>query len=302
MKYTIYLDLIFLWNLIMDLCVLLLTKRCFGLTTSWWRIILGSAAGSALSIVLQMIPGMRLWVYYLTGIAGVGVCMTFITFPVHNIRDLIHHFGCQLLTATGLGGVMSLFYHSTGLRSLLEKLSRTGRWGILQMLMLIILSIIILMLLQEGMNRYRREHPSQRYQGLLSLDGASHKGVGFVDTGNFLIEPISHRPVVIADAEWLLPVLSEEYQALVHTYIQQGVIDYDWMARKQLSRAKWIPYQTIGEDCGNLLGIQCSRLILQSGKEYKSICPVVVGISRTAVASGKNYQFIIPEALIRESG
>lgn len=302
MKYTIYVDILFLWNLIMNLCVLWLTERFFRLKSSWWRILSGGIAGSVLSILLQMIPGISLWAYYITGIAGIGVCMTVITFPIHNIKALIHCFGCQVLVTVGLGGVMSLLYHSVRLRTLLQSLFHVGRWGMLQMLVLVCISIVILLLLQEGMKCYRKEHYLLWFKGLLIFEGTSHKGIGFVDTGNFLVEPISHQPVVIADAEWLLPILSEEYQTLVHTYLQQGVIDYDWMAKKHLCKAKWIPYQTIGEDCGNLLGIQCSRLVLHYGDEYKSYSPVVIGISRTSVGTKHNYQFIIPEILVREPG
>lgn len=302
MKYTVYFDLLFLWNLIMNLCVLWFAERFFKLKSSWWRILTGAIVGSTLSILLQMIPGIFLWAYYLIGIAGIGMCMSVITFPVHNIRDLIHHFGCQLLVAVGLGGLMSLLYHSVRLRSWLQNLLYADRWSKLQMLVLVCISIVILLMLQEGMERYRKEHYLLRYKGLLSFEGTSHKGVGFVDTGNFLIEPISHQPVVIADAEWLLPVLSEEYRTLVHTYLQQGVIDYDWMAKKQLCKAKWIPYQTIGEDCGNLLGIQCNRLVLHYGDECKSYSPVMIGVSRTSVGTKNNYQFIIPEVLVRKIG
>ncbi len=302
MTYTIYLDLLFLWNLMMDLCILWLTKRLFKYRTSWWRILAGGIAGSGLSVFLQMLRGMPIWAYELLGIAGIGVCMTIITFPVHTGRNLVRYFGSQMIVTVGLGGTLTFLYHCNPVEAWMETLFHAGRQSMAQMFILVIISIVILLLLQEGVERYRMEYHLLRYQGLLSFEGIGQKGVGFVDTGNFLVEPISRQPVVIADAAWLLPMLPEAYQTLVHTYLQQGVIDYDWIAKKQLYKAKWIPYQTIGEECGNLLGIQCCRLVLHCGDSWKSYSPVMIGVSHTSVGKHMNYQFILPEALVRDSG
>ena len=118
-------------------------------------------------------------------------------------------------------------------------------------------------------------------------------GTGFLDTGNFLVEPLSRRPVVIAEADWLISALPEDYRKLVEVYLEQGVIDYDQIAAQRLTRARWIPYQAVGETRGELLGLQCKRLVMRQQNTCMIREEVIVGISRTAITGNHRYQMLL---------
>jgi stage II sporulation protein GA (sporulation sigma-E factor processing peptidase) len=297
MRYIVYLDVVAGVNFIMDMSVLWLTGFVLKYKLPLWRILLGGFTGSIMSVGLQLVHGIPLWLYYVLGIAGIGMGMTVITFPVHTWRQLLHSYGCLLLVTIGVGGSMTLLGH------LVEQfqgqggqlLQQTGTFW--QLVVLSAVSITVLTLLWLGMRQYDVEHQWIQYTGLLTIDGVSQSGIGFLDTGNRLVEPVSHQPVVIVDPTWLMPALSEEYRTLVDVYVKQGCIDYDWIVAHQLYKVRRIPYQTIDEADGHLLGIQCQRLELTSRGEHRCYSPVMIGISRTAVSAGKKYQLIIPWTL-----
>jgi stage II sporulation protein GA (sporulation sigma-E factor processing peptidase) len=295
MQYTIYWDLEFIINFIMDFGVLMVTAHMLRLSIRWWRVVLGACAGGASLLLLQGLSvffgGIPEYLYYILGIAGVGIGMTAIAFPIHRIRELIVYFGCQMLVTITLGGMLQW----------LERLGK-HQWKPVMTGGMALSAFTILYLLQEGMLRYQSDTKNMVCRCTLAFESGCQMGHGLLDSGNLLREPVSHLPVVVADAAWILPMLSADYQQLVSTYIEQNQIDYDWIVRKHLKKIRIIPYQTVGEKNGCMLGLKCQSMILQSDRGCRYICPVMIGISHTALQSRRNYQMILPASFLWKTG
>lgn len=340
MVYQIYIDVLIFTNLFMDLVILWLTGRVFRQRIVWWRLLLGGLTGSLMTVGMQIMTGIlnqkiiiicRKLGEWNQGIVvfiqklGVsdevlpeatlqglivlqsviiiifaGIVMVRVTYKVSSKKELLELFGGQILITMTMGGFLVWVSHLTLIRNLLKLAGTLEIYSIRQLVLLTVFCVVILMLLREGMLRFKQEQKYYEYRGILMFEHQRGCGKGFVDTGNCLLEPISHRPVVVTDADFLLPILPQEYQKLVCTYVEQGIIDFEQIEEKKLHRAKWIPYQTIDVTSGSMLGILCHQLILQEGKEYKSIRPVVIGISRTPMNLKKHYQMIIPGLLLEK--
>lgn len=292
-NYTIYLDVLFLINFGMDILIIWLTGRLCRERISWWRYLVSPLTGSLLFILLIWIPIPAKWIYYICGYGIIGILMCFLAFQPKGIKYVMKCYGCQLLVTFLFGGIMNWLYFSTPLAAWFA--SRLEGQGIRlqEFLLLVILSGVIFAVLNSGYQHYRKEQKQERYQVSLYFDEIPVYGTGFLDTGNFLVEPLSRRPVVVAEAEWLLPMLPEEYQRLVEFYLEHGKINYDLIAEQGLTRARWIPYQAVGETQGELLGLQCKKLVMRHKETCMTREAVIVGISQTAITGKHQYQMLL---------
>lgn len=300
MKYTIYLDVLFLINFGMDFLIIWLTGRICGLKAKWWRYLVSPLAGSALLILLIWLPIPARWMYYIFSYGIIGIIMCFLAFHPRGIRQGIKCYACQLMITFLLGGIMNWLYFSTPVGEWCVRSLAGEGLQFRELLILVLLSGSIVAVLTAGFRQLRKEQRQEIYQISLYFEDQNIYGIGFVDTGNFLKEPMSHRPVAVADADWMQPVLSEEYRELVAVYLETGKINYDLIAEKELRKARWIPFQAVGQQQGELLGLQCEKMILRRDNDCVTRTNVMIGISRTPITSHNRYQMLLHREMIEQ--
>lgn len=271
-------------DLLADLGSLYVTGRLTHTRISWWRLALAGLAGSTVSLGIIVFRLYGIPVNYVVSVLALEILMVGIAYQIYSVRHLIVLCGCQLLTAFGLHGVLTV----------LMQFVHTGY------LLILFLGILILWLLNHGYSLYRQEERNEalNVRGILYWKDAAVTGRGFVDTGNTLRDPISLQPVIIVEGSFICPILPEPYQEMVKQYVKDGRIDYDTIAAQNLHKIRVIPYRTISEEEGSLLGIQCRRLVLiHNGKTFE-FSPVVIGISRTVICKGREYQMLLPNNIV----
>lgn len=195
---------------------------------------------------------------------------------------------------------MNWLYFSSPVGDWLESLFGTQGLQLGELFLLVSAAAVILSILAVGFRQYHTGQKRDYYQVYLYFENENIYGTGLVDTGNFLVEPMTRRPVVIAEADWLRPILTADYQHLVECYTEQGRFDYDWIAEKKLTKAKWIPYQSVGEAQGEMLGIQCRKMILRQDSKCLVRENVIVGVSRTALTGKHQYQMLLHTELVEQ--
>lgn len=301
MNYTIYLDVLFLVNFAMDYLILFLTGWLCRQKTVWWRCLISALTGSILFLLILWLPIPEVWMYYIFSYGFTGILMCFLAFRPKGIKAVLACYLCQLMVTFLLGGIMNWLYFVSPIRSWIN-----GSWNeeqgipLREFVLLLLLSGIIFSVLTVGFRQYRKDERQYLYELSLYFGERNIYGVGLVDTGNFLIEPMSRQPVAVADARWIEKLLPEDYQRLLQTYLEQGKIDYDRIAEDTLFKAKWIPFQAVGEEQGEMLGIQCGRLILKRSDACITRQNVVVGISRTPISKNNRYQMLLHTDMVEQ--
>ncbi len=298
MHYTVYMDILFLINFGMDILIIWLTAFICRKQVVWWRCLISALAGSGLFLLLVWLPIPFDWIYYIFCYGGIGGLMCFLAFMPKGIGAILKCYSCQLLVTFVLGGILNWIYFTTPLGSWLNQQFYATGFQLGEWLLLVLFGGMLLILLGTGYRQLQKEQKQDFYQLSLYFEEKNIYGIGFLDTGNFLKDPISGRPVIIAEAEWVYPLLSEGYQQLMNTYINTGKLDYDWIADKQLSKARWIPYQSVGKQQGELLGILCRKIVLKNDRSCMVRESVIVGISRTPISSKHQYQVLLHRDLI----
>lgn len=244
MVYELYVDSLFLVNLVMNLYLLILVNRSTLRTATRRGMVLGAAAG-ALIYLLPFLTGGPAWLKWLLALSVGAGLMIGIAFRPGTIRAFFVMLGKLFWYSFLMGGLL-LFVGSA--MPFLQYFSG-GIWGALG---LGAIGFLLVGYVQETGRRRRRDASCRA----VLINGKTKVcTTALLDSGNSLREPISGKPVSIIDAGL--------YRAL-------------WKGERPLYRA--VPFQSIGKARGILKGYLLPELELELDGVTKHIKNVYVAV------------------------
>lgn len=209
MEITLYLDVIFAVNFSVDLILLLMLRRILKLKGRWVRLAAGSAAGAIFSALFLWL---WFWIRFIKGIQGPGLLiLRVILIPASGALMIKTAFSLEkgqwkktlaglFLTAAVTEGLLAWLWEGT-----------YGLFGEHFSVFHLKPAVLFLFLAAgclagEGLLQMVQEAVSEgecRYQVKLYYRGRTAQAEGFLDTGNRLRDPVSGRPVHVADRKLL---------------------------------------------------------------------------------------------------
>ncbi len=189
---TIYLDLVFLINWVLDFVLLLTVNVALKRYINIKRLVLGAMVGS-ISLLSLFLPINGLGLVLFKLVLGVVLCIA--SFGYKNFKYTLYNVIYLYMVSIILGGFLyylktELSYKHTGYIFYYEGL------GINYLVLLIIAPFSLYVFLKSI--KVFREIDNYYYQVRIVLDNnIDFKLTGFLDTGNKLRDPISKRAVII---------------------------------------------------------------------------------------------------------
>ena len=177
-----YIDLFFIFNVIMDYIIIMTTSILLKRRTNHIRMILSSLIGGISSLVL--FTSINKIVIEIVSI----VIMILISFGYKGIRYLIKNILYMYILSTLLGGIIYLFN---------VKVSNSI---FLTYLIIIVISIEVMILYIKENKKMRSIYNNYYKVDIYFKDREKLSLIGFVDTGNNLYDPYKKRPVIITDS------------------------------------------------------------------------------------------------------
>jgi stage II sporulation protein GA (sporulation sigma-E factor processing peptidase) len=281
---VIYIDTLFLLNALVDYLLLLAAARLAGEPLRRIRFALGAGLGGLYAVAI-FLPGLGFLAHPVCRLAAAALMMVT---AYGGSRRLLRQgvlfvaltcaFGggvvaIGLLGGTGLTLGRGVFYSALDLKVVL--LSAAVCYGVLTLV-------------------FRRLAQHSAADGALVpvrlvLAGRSVTLTALVDTGNTLADPVSGRPVMVAEGERLAGLFPQDCRpgpgdlrdpAAALTRLGKGA----WRSRFRL-----LPYRSVGVDRGLLLAVRMDSLELDGRRGG----PALVALSPTAVSDGGGYQALI---------
>lgn len=180
-----YIDLFFIFNVIMDYIIIMSTSILLKRTTSYIRMILSSLIGGISSLVL--FTSLNKIVIEIVSI----VIMVLISFGYKGIRYLINNILYMYILSTLLGGIIYLFN------------IKVSNSMFLTYLIIIVISIEIMLLYIKENKKMRSIYNNYYKVDIYFKDREKLSLIGFVDTGNNLYDPYKKRPVIIVHNKYI---------------------------------------------------------------------------------------------------
>lgn len=180
-----YIDLFFIFNVIMDYIIIMSTNILLKRRTSYIRMILSSLIGGISSLVL--FTSLNKIVIEIVSI----VIMVLISFGYKGIRYLINNILYMYILSTLLGGIIYLFN------------IKVSNSMFLTYLIIIVISIEIMILYIKENKKMRSIYNNYYRVDIYFKDREKLSLIGFVDTGNNLYDPYKKRPVIIVHNKYI---------------------------------------------------------------------------------------------------
>ena len=273
---VVYIDLLFLLNLIANYLLLLAAGRMSGAVLMRWRIGLGAAAG-ALYAVLVFLPGLEWLAFWLCKMAC-GVLMALIAYGGERylLRVTVFFFGASAALA---GAVLGL--------EMLGSVSLTLEHGVfyskLDIRLLLLLFVACYFVLSLFFRRTGRYSGRELVRLEVMLDRGTVSLTALVDTGHSLTDTATNRPVVVAEAQALSGLLPAWADAA------QPIRSVERCHASGSRQARLIPYRAVGVECGMLLALRTQGVRVGE----KSLGPLLMALSPTPVDDGGTYHALI---------
>lgn len=286
---VVYADLSFLVNFIMDWALLWITARWSGSRVYYARLLLASLLGAVYGTGI-LFPAWH-WFYILPIKIAVSLLMlrlALIPFGWEQWKKAIICFYLSSFVAGGL--LLALPYISIYTRPLLET---RLLWWVLGLLGLIPVAYYSEKLL------LRKIIPGLlRFPVTLKFDDQECRAMGFVDTGNALRDPLTRRPVIVAEYGLIRDCLPQELsQEFDNTNGEEeflgAVMTSTWS-----NRIRVIPYRSVGRRHGMMVGLRADEVLLNLGKEEIKHRDLVVGIFPDRLSNDDSYRMLIPAPLV----
>lgn len=180
-----YIDLFFIFNVIMDYIIIMSTNILLKRRTNHIRMILSSLIGGISSLVL--FTSLNKIVIEIVSI----VIMVLISFGYKGIRYLINNILYMYILSTLLGGIIYLFN------------IKVSNSMFLTYLIIIVISIEIMLLYIKENKKMRSIYNNYYKVDIYFKDRKKLSLIGFVDTGNNLYDPYKKRPVIIVHNKYI---------------------------------------------------------------------------------------------------
>ncbi len=283
MYYEVYIDIVFVTNLLMDYILLRLVGFLLGCRRNRMRCFLAAGAGALFSCFILYIPGDHsIW----TGILVHGICailMLRIGYGMKKGGLLVKATITMYLTAFLCGGFWEVLAAGRGLTLKTFFLFALCTW----------LGTSAAIYLSDSI-RVRMRHI---YPITLSYQGKVQSAYGFYDTGNLLVDPLSGGPVSILKPEVLEVMLSGELlDKLKHLKENPGELKSTELASL---KPHFLTYQTVEGKTGLLLAVTLEDLCIQTPKKVVHISGPVFALSFEPSALGKEYKVLLNSRLLQ---
>lgn len=269
MTITVYLDLYFLVNSMMDYLLLTLVKKILKVPAGRLRMLAGALLGAVWACALLLLPLFPAWAEFVFTWFLLSALMILVAFGRKNISEFVKILCTLWLVSAASGGILgALDGHLRG-GGYLSGGIIPNRWPAVSLLWgmagiyygICACALFVRSKLQEQKNYC---------EVILSYQGKKKTVTALIDTGNQLYEPYGHQPV--------------------------HVISYEACRQfcDSVSRIIYIPFQAVGTEYGMLPGIQVDEMeVVQDGKVLTVLKKPWLAVSKEPLSAGRQYEMLL---------
>lgn len=301
----VYLDVVFLINLIMDYAILWATARLGQLEVNHKRLLAGALVGALYCIAL-LIPSLT-FLYSLLFRLILSLLIVSVAFAPLSPLKFIQTCGYFYLIAFTMGGAIlgGIYLLSTNPR-FFETVSQVVQRLIdLPYAWLLVGVAVAIIIGKWGTVWIKQALVKSFFRVPLTIcfDGQSLTIPALLDTGNQLKDPLTQAPVIITEYSAVEPFLPDDLKDIFRSSSEIDIkkISKDLANSVWSSRFRLIPFSSIGKQHGMLLGLRPDRITILVDERQVTTRNVVVGIYNKPLCPQGSYQALLHPGLLEST-
>lgn len=281
---TVYIDLTLITNWGADFLLLYFTAILSGMQVKWWRLLVAAGTGAVFALFFVLYPD-SLWVSpwprLLFALFMVYIALAPLSFLAYW-RAIGFFYLLAFLTGGAAYALANLGFTPASVKGLPGALA-----------VACLLTVLAHRWLTQKTLAIRQLCQLEVRQGEQTLSG-----VGFIDTGNALADPLSGRPVIIADYHWLIPILPAPICELMVNESWNSAEGAEILAVSDYAtKCRLLPYYSIGQPGDLLLTLVFDQVKVVHRQQIQIHNQVQVALVREQLSRENTFQALVPAAL-----
>lgn len=284
---TIYIDIIFLENVFMNTIILLATATILKIPIRILRILSSSIIGSIYAIITY-ISSLQIYSNIMLKIV-LSAVMVHVAFRPQTVKNFFKSIMIFYLTSFTFGVVtFALLYFIRPQDIMFENGMLIGVSPIKIIITGGIIGFIIITISFKNM-KGKLSKKDMICELKIIVNNKEVNVNAIIDTGNFLIDPITRLPVIVVEKEKLKNVLPENLIKNTMNLIHGKEVEIG----EYLSKIRIIPFNSLGKENGLLLGVKVDGVVVNYQGTNKVINQVIVGIYEKTLSNNDTYAALI---------
>jgi stage II sporulation protein GA (sporulation sigma-E factor processing peptidase) len=302
---VVYLDLVFLANLLIDAALLRMTAWTRRLSFNWWRVLLASMIG-AMYVVMIFAPALSFLFTTLMKFLF-SAAMLLVAFGFVHLQHFLKNLGAFYLVSFCAAGCMfGVHYLWQSSDELLSGIwfSQTGgmTFHVQTGLVYVALSFVGALWFYRSVQRSRQRQEARKAFTAnmeIVIDEVRLGCQGLIDTGNRLYDPLTRHPVLVTELRmWRDYMPSALYERLMQGKAEDIVQDLEAHAFRWRDRLRLVPYRGIHRGTTFMLAIKPDKLTVEYGGQKHVSSKVLIGLKSEPMHAEQAYQAIIHPELV----
>ena len=287
---TIYLDVIFLENIVINYIMLYVTGIISKAQIKQKRLILGALIGAVYSIIYYLFR-LKIYSSFIIKII-LSIVIIYVSFKSNNYKDLLKKILLFYLSSFVFGGAaIAIIYMVNSQNITIQNGVLVGSYTLRTVLIGIVVAYFTIIFAFKIIKISKKDLICDIE---FTLNNKIIRTKALIDTGNLLKEPITNLPVIVMEHTLLYDVMPKEILNNVEEILGGDFSKIpEHMKEEYSSKLKVIPFSSLGKQNGMLLGIRAENLIINLNEEKRKIDKVVVGIYNKSLTKNGEYRSLL---------
>ena len=289
---TVYLDVIFLENIVINYIILYVTGLISKSKIKQNKLLLGALIGAIYSIIYYLIK-LKIYSSFIIKII-LSIVIIYVSFKSNNYKDLLKKVLLFYLTSFVFGGaIIAIIYMADSQNITIQNGVLVGNYTIKTILIGVIIAYFtILIAFKIIKNKISKKDLICDIS--VRLDNKSIKTKALIDTGNMLKEPITNLPVIVMEHTLLYDVIPKDILNNTEKILGGDFSKIpDNIRDEYFSKLKVIPFSSLGKQNGMLLGIKGENLTVNLKDEIKKIDKLIIVIYNKSLTKRGEYRSLL---------
>ena len=289
---TIYIDIVFFENLIMNTIILIATGIILKQKIKWIRIILGGSLGAIYSI-MTYISSLQIYSNLILKII-LSILIIYIAYNPQTVKQLWKSILIFYLTSFVFGGAaFALIYIVKPQEILMKNGLFLGTYPLKTVILAAVVAFIIL-ITAFTIVKSKISKKDMFCEIEVELNNKIVETKAMIDTGNLLKEPITNTPVIILEHTLLYDCMPKEILNNLENILGG---DFEQIPEKikqeYVSKLKLIPFSSLGKQNGMLVGIKASKVKIVQEEQENEYENIIIGIYNKSLTKRGEYRALI---------
>jgi len=289
---TIYLDVIFLENIVINYIILYVTGLISKSKIKQKKILLGAAIGAIYSIIYYLLK-LKIYSSFILKII-LSIVIIYVSFNSNSFKDLLKKVLLFYLTSFVFGGAaIAIIYMANPKKITILNGVLVGSYTLKTILIGIVVAYFTIIKAFKII-KIKISKKDLICDISIILNNKEIKTKAMIDTGNLLKEPITNLPVIVMEHTLLYDVMPKEILDNINEILGGDLKNIPESIKEEyLSKLKVIPYSSLGKQNGMLLGIRGEILTINLKEEKKIIDKVIIGIYDKSLTRKGEYKSLL---------